>query len=358
MPTLPAAYVVPDAVSILCTVLDVPAFPPEQPLPSSLSSSRKPALQTLLGLALVPGSALSDKQSPLYGVLEENWPMLCNWIQHFHNELITQRPEASKFGQDSLLTVIASGMPAIIAIFSSNPAVFERLTIKDDGLLSLLVKFWLTPDVVIPYAAFTVRRLQCYSLLQDSLTILNKHDPSGQRLTSMIQNILCEAQGDAGVVAKKLLQQLRNPAKACRESFELVEHACKVLYFLVHEQLEFDIRSKFLDSLLKGNIVPLMAQLLSFVSEDLANPPKRQVITDDISSTLIQCGLHILFNCIRFQNGQHWAAVLFKLGLLRTIARILSSDEHSRIFHSEILRGIFSIAIPGCLCHRSWSLQP
>lgn len=38
MPQLPTAYVV-EAVAILCGFLDAPAFPPEQPLPSSLESA-------------------------------------------------------------------------------------------------------------------------------------------------------------------------------------------------------------------------------------------------------------------------------------------------------------------------------
>lgn len=69
MARLPAAYVA-DAITALCAVLDVPRFPPEHPLPSSLSSSRERALNSLLGLAQIPSSVLSDEQSPSHRILE------------------------------------------------------------------------------------------------------------------------------------------------------------------------------------------------------------------------------------------------------------------------------------------------
>lgn len=353
MPKLPAAYVV-DAITALCTVLDVPAFPPELPLPSSLSTFRTQALHSLVGLAQIPGNTLSDEQSPSLRILEENWPMTCNWIQHFHHELITsQQPKPMSPTKNQLPTIIMTAVPMIISNFAHRDEVFERLIMGDDSsLLNMLVKIWLTSEDFLPDPLLANHRYQCYGLLNKSLTVLDTQDPSGVGWAKLVQNILREVQGDAGVVSKKLLRQLRNPAKACKESFELLCFSLEIIACLIDERVDAETVSKFMDSFLKDNLVPLISKLLAFLSEDLANAPERRVSPMDNSIVLIDIGLRLLLSSMTSRNGPHWVALLFKLGFLRTVARILSSLRHSRGGAVEILTAAIGTAMPDYFCHQ------
>ncbi len=195
MPKLPANYAA-DAVTTLCTVLDVPAFPPEQPLPASLTSTRPLVLEFLLGLAKIPVSVLLDEQYPSLGVLERNWPTICNWMQYFFHDFTTsQDTKSSSSMEDQSPTPVMTSISTIIYnIFSSDDEVFKRLTIKDDSLINLLVKVWFSPKVS-PSDPLSVS--QCYGLVHSSFTILDEHDPSWTRLAQVVRDlILREAQGD------------------------------------------------------------------------------------------------------------------------------------------------------------------
>ncbi len=311
------AYVA-DAVTALCTVLNVPAFTPERPLPSSLSSSREKALHSLLALAQAPVSLLSDEQSSSLRIVEESWPTMCNWIQHIYHDLTASQPSKSSSPvKDSLLTAAAASVPSILSIFFCHEEALKRLTTKDDRLLNILIKSWLMPDRFLPNRHLLVGyHYQCYAFLHNCLAILDTFDtldPSGKRLTTAVQNILHEAQGDAGVVTKKLLRQLRNPAKACSENIELVTFSLKISYLLVYERLEDDVTRNFMDSLLKDDLVTLTSHLLSFVCEDLANTPEHRVLSDDSSSQIIEYSLRLLLRSIHSRNGLHWLTVVFKL---------------------------------------------
>lgn len=166
------------------------------------------------------------------------------------------------------------------------------MTIKDDSLSNLLVKTWLLPEEFLPHPIFLAdHRYECYDYLHKSLATLDIHDPSGKRLANVVRNILSEARGDASVVTKKHLRQIRNPAKKCGESFELVTFSLKITYYLIYERLE-DTR-EFLDSLLKDDLVTLIEQLFSFVSEDWASTSERRVLSEDSSSEMIEYLLRI-----------------------------------------------------------------
>lgn len=128
MPKLPATCI-PEAISTLCSVLDVPAFPPEQPLPSSLSLNRSLALNCLMGLAKIPSSVFYDEQSPSYSVLERNWPIICNWTHHFHHELTTSQLSSSPSSMKQQWPIfIVFGIPSMISHITYNDEVFKRLT--------------------------------------------------------------------------------------------------------------------------------------------------------------------------------------------------------------------------------------
>ncbi len=172
MPKLPASYVA-DAVAILCAALDVPAFPPEKPLPSSLSSTRSIAIASLLGLAGIPESALSDEQYTSHRILERNWPMICNWMQYFHHELIM-----SRCSESSSRMVATTAIPTIIAKIACQDEVFARLVINDDNILNLIIKIWLMPEVFLanplPHAS---RHYESFGLLHQSIAILISDHP-------------------------------------------------------------------------------------------------------------------------------------------------------------------------------------
>ncbi len=318
-PRLPAACVA-DATTALCAVLDVPAFPPEQPLSLSLSSSREQALNSLLAIAQIPSDVLSDQQSPSLLILEENWPMMCNWMQHFHHDLTTfPHSVSSDPTKDLLPTVVTSVVPTILSNFSCREEVFTRLTMKDDRLMILLVKIWLTTEKFLPDPSLLAsHRYQCCGVLHNGLTILDKYYPSGMRLATMLQNIIHEVRGDVDVVTKKLLQQLRNPGKTCVESSGLVTLSLRILYYLVYERLDEDLTSKFMDSYLKNDLVPLASHLLSFVSEDLAKTLGRRVLSKESSPEIIECIFRLLLRSTQSKKGPHWVTVIFKLGFCPT----------------------------------------
>ncbi len=219
-------------------------------------------------------------------------------MQHFQHELSTSQLPGLPSPTEELLCIIATpAFPAIISNLSCREDVFIRLMIKNDNLSNLLVKMWFMPDSFLPDPHLLASyRYHSYGLLHKSLAILAIHDPSGNRLARAVQNILREAQGDTGVVGKKLLQPLRNPAKASRESFKLVAFSLKIIYYLVHERIGEDISSKLMDNLLKGDIVQLAAQLLSFVSEDLPNTSERRVPSDDCSYDTVFGYFSTVFN--------------------------------------------------------------
>ncbi len=346
---------VPEAISTLCAILDVPAFPPEQHLPSSLYSSRMQALYSLVGLAQIPESVLSDEHSPSHRILEQKWPMIFNWMQQFHFELITsQYPKSSDPSKDIWPPIIATAVPTIISNVVNHDEVFKRLMIKDNDLLNLLVKIWLTPDDFIPHHLLISHHLKCCHLLHQGLTIMDIHDPSGMRsiLDKIIQIFLHEVGGNARVVTKKLLRQLRNPKTACGESLKLIHVTLGVIHYLIDERLEYETTSKLMDNLLKDDLVPHVAHLLSFVSEDIAKSPERQVLSEDASSKMVEFVLRLLLRSITSRNGPYWVTRLLNLEFLPAVARILSSARCLNEINKEILAVIIGGAIPSYLCHR------
>ncbi len=280
--------------------------------------------------------------------------MMCNWLQHFHHELSTsQLPKSPSYTKDLLRTIATTALPGIISNLSYREDVFIRLTLNGDNVLNLLVKLWFMPEVFLPNPHLLAgHRYHCYGLLHKSLAILTIHDPSGNRLAQAVQNILREAQGDTGVVAKKLLQQLRNPAKASTETFKHCSFSLKISYYLVYERIGDDVTGKLMENLLKGDLVQLTAQLLSFVSEDLANTPERRVPSAGSSSDIIEYSLRLLLRSMQTRSGPHWLTVLFKLGFLRSVSRIMSLNRCLTGASSEILTIIIGTIIPTYFCHR------
>lgn len=226
--------------------------------------------------------------------------------------------------------IVTSAMPTIISNLALCDEGFTRLTIKDDGLLDMLVKIWFSSEVFLLHPLLLAgHRYQCYALLNRSLTILDTHDASGMRLAKMVQNILHEARDD--------VKQLRNPAEAYKERSQVTVFTLEIILYLIDERLGNDTTTKFMDSLLLGDVVRLTAQLLSFVSEDLASAPERRVVSEIASTATIECGLRLLLSRVSSRNGQHWVALLFKLGFLSTVARFISSVGCLTAGGSEIL---------------------
>ena len=64
MGTIPNTHIA-EAIEILGSVLDVPKFPPDQPLPISLVPIRSLAFESLLGLAGISSNALFEEDSQM-----------------------------------------------------------------------------------------------------------------------------------------------------------------------------------------------------------------------------------------------------------------------------------------------------
>ncbi len=138
-----------------------------------------------------------------------------------------------------------------------------------------------------------------------------------------------------------------------KSSLALRDHTAYPRLLLRRPDLSRDTRGKFVDALLKDDLVPLLARLLSFVAEDLISSPRerRRVLPAQVSSIMIDLGLQLLVYCISSRNAPHWTAVLFKLGFLRTVARILPFVQRLGCKDTRALEGMFCTRFPLSLCH-------
>ncbi len=195
MTKFPTIYVA-EAVTILCASLDVPAFPPEQPLPSSLMSTRETMLCSLIGLSRIPENAPLDQTSSWSRILERQWSAIWNWARYFYHEATaTAAPSWLSPRMRALWPYVLQIVPDMIAKVACGDG-FKRLTIKDNELLNLLVKVWLKLDDKSYFVPSVVtHRDRCYTLLDKALHVLREHDPSGARITEARDMILREAQG-------------------------------------------------------------------------------------------------------------------------------------------------------------------
>ncbi len=149
--------------------------------------------------------------------------------------------------------------------------------------------------------------------------------------------------GDVNIVAKNILGQFRNPAKACKECFQLVAFTLNIIIHLVDDGPEDDIKKTFMNSFLISDLVPLTVHLLSFVSEHHANTRDQQVLREDISCGVLGICLQLLQKSVRSRGGPHWAALLFKHGFLRTLACLPPFFLHFSNAHHDILTDMFRI---------------
>lgn len=140
---MPVAHV-DEAVTILCSVLDVPAFPPDQPLPSSLTSIRSLAFTSLHGLSDIPVSVWSTGTFSSRLIVMQNWSRICNWIYYFLNELDHSPSLKTVNGVAPHILTSALGLLKNITHFDED---LKRLTFDGDDLLNLLVKVWLNFDI-------------------------------------------------------------------------------------------------------------------------------------------------------------------------------------------------------------------
>ncbi len=247
-----------------------------------------------------------------------------------------------------------TAVPMIISNFAHRDEVFERLIMGDDSsLLNMLVKIWLTSEDFLPDPLPGQPPLSMLWPFEQKPHSSGYARPEwGWVGLSWFKTSSAKCKVMLAVVSKKLLRQLRNPAKACKESFELLCFSLEIIACLIDERVDAETVSKFMDSFLKDNLVPLISKLLAFLSEDLANAPERRVSPMDNSIVLIDIGLRLLLSSMTSRNGPHWVALLFKLGFLRTVARILSSLRHSRGGAVEILTAAIGTAMPDYFCHQ------
>ncbi len=163
--------------------------------------------------------------------------------------------------------------------------VLYESALLNDGLLELIVKVWLRAedrDSSSPFVSIHPIYNACWlAHFRDGIGAvdsLGKLDL--ERLDDVRQMILREATGDAGLVAKRLLRQLKNPAKTDEKSMRFLDDALIVAYCLaVKDRAKVDSEhTEFMDIFLKNGIVPLTMELLSIVVKDIARPRRHRVL--------------------------------------------------------------------------------
>ncbi|KLO18154.1 hypothetical protein SCHPADRAFT_993766 [Schizopora paradoxa] len=352
VPALPVTLAV-EAVEVLCKFLDVPAFPPEQPLPSSLATIRSLAYDALRGLSQVPDGVCKDKISQIHLILERHWKHICNWIQYFFHELDLHSASGSieKRTTPDILTIF----PGLANFLAHHDNMYNRLSVHDGVLVHLLIKTWLNLEVPPSGLHRHTSFCSCHNLLARCFTFINMYDPSTVRMAQVVEDVVREAQGNARSVARKLLQQIQNPAEAYNKCADLVASSLHIALFLMNARLPTnDYVNPILIKLHEGDLVRLLGRLFSFTTEDLAKPPSRRILSDADAEGHVQLMLNLSAQCMLTRNGQHWTALLVKLGFLRNVALLLPLirkwEGREKTF--RLLETILNSAIPKSMWHR------
>lgn len=239
--------------------------------------------------------------------------------------------------------------------------VLYESALLNDGLLELIVKVWLRAedrDSSSPFVSIHPIYNACWlAHFRDGIGAvdsLGKLDL--ERLDDVRQMILREATGDAGLVAKRLLRQLKNPAKTDEKSMRFLDDALIVAYCLaVKDRAKVDSEhTEFMDIFLKNGIVPLTMELLSIVVKDIARPRRHRVLAlaEGAYENLIQTSVLILRNCEQSINGMHWAMVMLKLGFVHTITGLVMFPQYLGINCVTALTEILGRDLPRYFCHR------
>lgn len=125
-----------EAIAPFCTILDVPSFDPEMPLPSSLTQCRPHAFTALASIASIPDLNVVDPEAAVHGVIQRSWPQILNWMKYFYQEFTTASPKPDAY--DRVIRMIA----AVISKVERNKAFFKR-AVLNDNLFNLIIRVWL-----------------------------------------------------------------------------------------------------------------------------------------------------------------------------------------------------------------------
>lgn len=333
-----------EATTMFCTFLarDAPSFNPVKSLSvvsPSLKQRRDFALAALLNIGNIPEAIVVDPQATVHGVIQRNWPKILNWMKYFYNEVTSSK-------SDQFVVVIMTASAVVMKVARNRP-LFVRAALKDD-LLNLLIKVWLKTDNSPVFDDAHRFRVVAYSY--EALAIL---DERGEQLIADAREmILREAGGEAGAMTKRMMRLLKDPATASKDCYQLVLYAVGTTAYLAIEDRIRGKPSAFMDNFLEDDLVPLITQLLSFLSEDVALPRQRQTFPEDSYSILIPHCIRILGCCARSRNGPHWAAVMLKGGILRSIACLVAFPQHLEICQGSILEIMLDHDFPQYFCHR------
>ncbi len=179
--------------------------------------------------------------------------MMCNWLQHFRNELTTQVSMSSNFTKEILPTIVTSAMPTIISNLALCDEGFTRLTIKDDGLLDMLVKIWFSSEVFLlhPLLLAGHRYPMLRSFEQEPYNsghTRRKWDAGWLRwfkISSTKREMTL-----AWVTKENFLNNYEILQKRTRNAVRSLSSRLEIILFLIDERLGNDTATKFMDSLL------------------------------------------------------------------------------------------------------------
>ncbi|KLO10954.1 hypothetical protein SCHPADRAFT_942429 [Schizopora paradoxa] len=330
-----------EATTMFCTHLEPSPLYPEKPLSSSLTQRRPRALNALASIGNIADAVVADPKAAVHSVIRRSWPDILNWMRYFYYEVTTATPKSDL--EQTVIVIIAS----VVMKVARNRPLFVRAVTKDD-LLNLIIKDWLQTDDHPKYDAAHRYRVLAYAY--EALAILDQKD---ENLTAQARDmILREADGHPGAMTKRLMQYLKNPAKASKECYQNVLFAVGMAAYLAIEDRTRGTPSAFMDNFLRDDLVQLLTQLLVFLSEDVARPRDLQAFPEDSYSIIIPHSIRILGCCIRSRNGPHWVAVMMKNGFLRAIARIVAFPQHLEICEGGILDVMLDQDIPQYFVHR------
>lgn len=358
------------AVTLFCDILDVPAFDPEQTLSPSQRSARGLVLLALVSISSIPNHALCDSQSPAFATFQVTWPNILKWLRYFCCVVTAAAPTSTSSESKSL----DSDVPRDTILFVLNSFVLRtardckllyETSIATGGLLDLIVKAWLKTADRDPSGAFT-SNLPTYSTcwlihlhnglsIVDTAAVFEERDVAMKWLDETRRMVLREADGDAGMVAMRLLCLLKYPAKADKDRVRLFDKSLSVISSLfVKDMMKIHGEpTEFMDAFLKNGVVPLAMQLLSFAIEDISLPCEHRLLTMHGYCGVVQISTLLLHKCQQSMNGVHWTAAMLKLGLLRIVTRLLLFPIYLGPHGIKVLQLMLGQNIPNYFCHRA-----
>lgn len=239
-----------------------------------------------------------------------------------------------------------------------------RSSILTGGLLDLIIKVWLkTEDGNSPNTPFPLHPSYnaCWlAHFHDGLIAIDVHERDNPEAKPLMDDarrmILREADGDAGLVAKRLLCMLKHPARANRDRTRLLGDPLTICLCLSLKNTErlCTEQTEFMDAFLRNDLVSLTMQVLLFVVEDLSRSCQHRVIAEKDYEDLILSSTSILQHCQNAAQGVHWTAMMLKLGFLRAIASLVRFPQYLPHAYgwTRDLRFMLGRKLPSYLCHR------